>query len=404
MTKVLIIKPLIWLSLILKSHHICYITFFSIFLLNSDVYGAIKIVDYEIKESESSLKLFIKCSQKPTYKIFTLESPERIVIDIKDATWVGKQKNEQKNIINQVRHGIQKGVDHRMVLDLTQKTQIISSKISNNNLIIEIKKKQLKEPKSNHRNLEQKLIVNKPQPPTLIMKPEKNYHNKTTTKQVIVIDPGHGGDDPGTIGKHLKIQEKVITLRYARALKNSLELQNYHVILTRDRDSSLTLKERVKKAKSAGAHIFISLHADSHPDPSMSGASVYTLSELASDKESEILAMQENQNVALEDASFSSDNPELNNVLIDLLHRKTRNLSAEFAGHLINELQTEVNIVKNAHRFAAFKVLKGSDIPAVLIELGYLSNRQEEQMLNSDSYKYKVINGIIKAINKYFKR
>jgi N-acetylmuramoyl-L-alanine amidase len=221
-------------------------------------------------------------------------------------------------------------------------------------------------------------------------------------KPVIAIDPGHGGADPGAIGAS-GAYEKNITLAMARDLKAKLEIQGrYTVVLTRDRDQFLRLRERSAKARAAGADLFLSLHADALPNPAIQGLSVYTLSETASDSEAQLLAEKENKADLIAGIDLSHEAPEVANILIDLAQRETMNLSAVFAAGAVEELGRQIRLLSNTHRFAGFAVLKAPDVPSVLIELGYLSNAQEERLLRSQDYRTKLATGLARAIDRYF--
>jgi N-acetylmuramoyl-L-alanine amidase len=159
----------------------------------------------------------------------------------------------------------------------------------------------------------------------------------------------------------------------------------------------------VRKAKDAKADLFISLHADSHPDPSMSGMSIYTISDRASDEEAALLASQENKTDIIKGLNLTDESTEVTSALIDLARRSSKNSSVDFANILIHELEKDVKVLKNAHRFAGFRVLKGTDIPGILIELGYLSNPREEKLLCSKDYKDKILFSLSAALDTHFK-
>ncbi len=230
-------------------------------------------------------------------------------------------------------------------------------------------------------------------------------HLKEVTKTIIAIDAGHGGHDPGTIGYHGS-KEKIITLAYAYAIKNELEnTGRYKVILTRKNDTYIDLKKRVAISRQAKANMFLSIHADAHNNRIISGLSVYTLSEKASDKEAEALAWKENNAGVLNNVDVAGDTKDVTELLIDLVQRETKNLSADFAENIISEIQHETEVLhNNPHRFAGFRVLTAPDIPSALVELGYLSNKKEERMLLSEIHRKKLAEAIVRAIDKHFKQ
>ena len=223
-------------------------------------------------------------------------------------------------------------------------------------------------------------------------------------KRIIVVDPGHGGPDPGTIGIQ-GTYEKHVTLAMAKEIKSQLEQTGrYKVVLTRDRDIFLRLRDRVGFAREAQADLFLSIHADSIPDGGARGPSVYTLSEKASDREAAELAEKENKADVIVGLDLSHETPEVSNILIDLAQRETMNRSAHFAAGLIGEIRKETAVLRNTHRFAGFAVLKAPDVPSVLIELGFLSNPAEEKALASRAYRVRLAQAIARAADRFFTR
>jgi N-acetylmuramoyl-L-alanine amidase len=220
---------------------------------------------------------------------------------------------------------------------------------------------------------------------------------------VIVIDPGHGGVDPGAIGRTTGVYEKTIALNAARILRDRLEKTGrFRVHLTRDSDMFLRLQERVGIARAHNADLFISIHADANPILSVQGLSVYTLSNDASDREAEALAQRENKADLIAGVDLSEERPELINILLDLALRETMNLSARYANMLIDDLAGRTTLLRRSHRFAGFAVLKAPDVPSVLIELGHLSNAEDERLLQRRAHLEAIADGIVKATERFF--
>ncbi len=220
---------------------------------------------------------------------------------------------------------------------------------------------------------------------------------------VIVLDPGHGGRDPGAVGTS-GAYEKDIVLAAAHELKAMLEeAGRYHVVMTREGDWILRLADRVLFARAAGADLFISIHADSIDNPDVRGMGVYTLSEVASDKEAAALARRENRSDLIEGVDFVSIDydPVTTNILIDLAQRETKNASSAFAGILASELTRVTQLRRNAHRFAGFRVLKAPDIPSVLIEMGFMSNAAEERLMLDRAWRRTFLTGVVRAIDTF---
>ena len=223
-------------------------------------------------------------------------------------------------------------------------------------------------------------------------------------RRVIAIDPGHGGVDPGAIGRS-GVLEKDITLRTARILKRRLERSGrYRVVLTRNRDVFIRLRDRIAIARRHDADLFISLHADSIRRAGIRGLSVYTLSEKASDKEAAELADKENKADLIAGIDLSAETPEVTDILIDLAQRETMNESVRFAAVLVQEMRRVTKLLRKTHRFAGFAVLKAPDIPSVLVEMGFLSNRQDERALRQESYRARIADSVAQAIDHYFER
>lgn len=220
----------------------------------------------------------------------------------------------------------------------------------------------------------------------------------------VVIDPGHGGVDPGTIGV-TGTYEKHIALSMSRAIREALgKFGTYRVKLTRDRDIFIPLRERIKIAREAGADLFISVHADSIKKPNIRGASVYTLSDHASDKEAAALARKENKADVIGGMDLSGNDQMINSILIDMSQQRTLIDSERFATILVGKLKQRTKLLRNTHRFAGFAVLKAPDVPSVLLEVGFLSNVHDERALKTPAYRKKIAMGVAKAVKRYFQR
>jgi len=228
---------------------------------------------------------------------------------------------------------------------------------------------------------------------------------RPTGRPMIVLDPGHGGVDPGAIGVS-GTHEKEITLAMAREIRRQLEQTGrYRVAMTRDDDLFIRLRDRIALARQQSADLFMSIHADSmgSGNTATRGASIYTLSENASDNEAAALAARENRADIIAGVDLTRENRDVTSILIDLAQRETMNRSIVFARHLVSEMGREVLLLpQNPHRFAGFAVLRAPDTPSVLIEMGYLSNAQDELLLNRPHHRTKVAAGILRAIDAYF--
>lgn len=229
-------------------------------------------------------------------------------------------------------------------------------------------------------------------------KPKK----KRAGKAVIIIDPGHGGVDPGALGKR-GTAEKSVTLAFSRSLRDELVKSGQYVVhMTRDSDRFIRLRDRVRIARNKNADLFISVHADSLRRGQARGATIYTLSEKASDKEAAALAAQENRADLIAGVALEKESTAVKGILIDLAQRETKNHSVFFAKQMISRFRRVTQVRKRPHRQAGFAVLTAPDVPSILIELGFLSNLHDEKNLRSKKWRQKVAVATKKAIDRYF--
>lgn len=214
-------------------------------------------------------------------------------------------------------------------------------------------------------------------------------------RPIVVIDAGHGGHDPGATSVSGAITEKQLSLALARELRDKLvERGRLRVVMTRDDDRYLTLEERASVARRLGAGLFVSLHTDSAPNPLARGASVYSLSDIASDAEAARFAATENRGVA----ALGDGDGSVSSILADLAVRSEMAASADFAARLVGKSTGRFELRPNPHRFAAFHVLRHADTPAVLFEAGYISNTDDEALLRSPEHRTAIVLALAQAI------
>jgi N-acetylmuramoyl-L-alanine amidase len=224
------------------------------------------------------------------------------------------------------------------------------------------------------------------------------HEDRAGKRFTIVIDPGHGGIDGGAEGKNGTV-EKAVTLTFATELRDKLRAEGkYDVHMTRETDEFLRLDDRVRIARQHEADLFISIHADTINIKGIRGATVYTVSDKASDAEAQALADRENLSDQLAGIVIKEEDHQVADILIDLIRRETHSFSIRFARSLVGELSTTVGLINNPHRSAGFRVLKAPDVPSVLVELGYLSNVQDEEQLMSAEWRAKAASSICNAV------
>lgn len=223
-------------------------------------------------------------------------------------------------------------------------------------------------------------------------------------RPVVVLDAGHGGIDNGTVAA-TGITEKTIVLDFTLALRDRIEKAGkYRVVLTRSDDTFIPLADRVRMARAQSAALFVSIHADALPrgEGNAQGATIYTLSDRASDSEAERLADSENKADAIGGVNLTEEPTEVADILIDLAQRETRTFSNRFARQLIREMKPTVRMHKNPLKSAGFRVLKAPDVPSVLIELGYVSNKGDLQHLVSEAWRSRTVGAVAQAIDTFF--
>ena len=223
-------------------------------------------------------------------------------------------------------------------------------------------------------------------------------------RPVVVIDPGHGGDDNGTEAGGNDIMEKNLVLTFGLALRDRLEKSGkYRVVMTRTDDTFIALGDRVKVARKESAALFISIHADAlkRGEGDAQGATIYTLSEKATDSDAERLADAENKSDAIGGVNLADEPTEVADILIDLVQRETKTFSNRFARVLMGEMKTTVRMHKHPLKSAGFRVLKAPDVPSVLVELGYVSNKGDLEHLVSESWRNRTVGAMAQAIDAF---
>ena len=251
------------------------------------------------------------------------------------------------------------------------------------------------------------LAANGPAPPAPLAPPSAGLAERLTSiaappahlRKVIVIDAGHGGKDPGALGDH-DAHEKDVTLAAAKALKRRLERDgHYVVVLTRSRDVFVPLEDRVQIARRADADLFISLHADAGADPSVRGATVYTLSDKGSDR---VARKVISRNDWFINVDLPSHDKAVNQILLDLTQRATKNQSTAFADVLVNRVSGQTTMLQHSHRDAGYVVLLAPDVPAVLLEMGFITNPDDAETLRDPLQRDRLMSSVGDAIDDYF--
>lgn len=333
----------------------------------------------------------------PEFSLFTLGNPPRVVIDLPGTAWSGGELPPGAGLVRGIRVGLNRPGVTRVVLDLTRPVAVGRAEVvevgQGRALLIALS------PAPEHVFLRQvaSSASRGPRPAAAEARP-----SPPPRVPVVMLDPGHGGRDPGAIGRG-RTQEKHITLSAALELRRALERQGrVKVVMTRTRDVFVPLPERVRAAQRANADLFVSLHADALDDRSVRGASVYTLSERASDPLAERVARNENRADRFAGPDFAGVGPEAAQILISLVRRDALNGAARMARLTVSNLAQDVAMLPNSHRFAGFMVLKAPEVPSVLVEMGFISNQRDEALLRQPEHRRLVATALARAIDGWF--
>ena len=358
----------------------------------------LSLLDIRFGDRSGTTRVVLDLSGPTRYRVFALSQPHRIVVDMQPMTArVAASGRAGGGLVLGYRFARFSASVSRLVLDVAAPAQVERSFLLppdaglGYRLVIDLGKAGGAAPG-------RAAAAAATEPPTPLPRARPGPRRWRT----VAVDAGHGGADPGAIGAN-GVYEKDLTLPYARALKRALEaVPGYRVVLTRARDEYLPLRRRIAIAREAGADLFVSLHADSVKNPATRGASAYTLSETASDKEAAALAAKENRSDIIAGVDLNRQNDEVTSILIDLTQRETKNRSARYANLVLAEFRKSFRVLKRSHRFAGFAVLKAPDVPSVLVELGYLSNRDDVRYLSSASGRQTLVAALVRATRAYF--
>ena len=367
--------------------------------------ATVAVKDIRLGVTAERTRLVLDLGAKVDFDIFLLDRPRRVVVDLPSLAWPTDQPTVD-GLVQKIRFGQFTADKSRLVIDAKGPVRVAKSFLLPpssglpHRLVIDLVKtgnKEFADQVAKDRAAKRSAKKAAPAPTPFTPKPRK----QANTKPVIVLDAGHGGVDPGALGR--KAREKSVTLNFTRELAKQLrKTGKYKVYLTRNRDIYIPLRQRVNIARKHNADLFISIHADAIKRKNVRGMSIYTLSETASDKEAAALAKKENQSDIIAGIDFADQPPEVANILIDLAQRETKNLSVKFANLVVDNARGKTRLLDRTHRFAGFRVLKAPDVPSVLIELGFLTNRSDEKQLLSTAWRRKVAGALVNSVNGFF--
>ena len=380
------------------------------------------VLDARVGNHSDRTRFVVELSDPVKFRVFTLANPDRVVIDMPEVLWrlSGPPAPTGEGAVHSYRYGLfrpgnsrfvidlngpvtasdplvlppEDGYGYRLVLDFFPTTQAAFEKHAGWPADLRAREAAAAEMAS--------LPPETPDETPPSAAEQGASHKGVPAHKVIVIDPGHGGIDSGTIGV-TGMEEKNVVLDVGKRLAADLRARGYTVYMTRKTDVFIPLFDRDPFARRRHADLFISLHSDSNPDKSVHGASVYTLSEKGSDKEAARLAREENQSDVIAGVDLSGDNSSVASILIDLAQRDTMNKSSRFAQEVVQSLSRATDILSpEPHRSANFVVLRSPDVPGVLVELGYLSNPHDCHQMATSDWRNRAAGAIADAVDRQF--
>lgn len=381
--------------------------------------------DARIAGDDKQTRFIVDFDGKVPLRAFALADPYRVVIDLPQINFrlPAGAGTASRGLIKAYRYGLVMPGGSRMVLDLTGPAKIAKAEVLDPangqpaRMVIELDSVdrtafvQSLRPDSRPELRPGVGVIEAsataPQnadPVKLADTPKTEPVDKSDPRPLVVLDPGHGGIDNGTQSGG-GVAEKNLVLDFALGLRDRIETGGkYRVLLTRADDTFIPLGERVRIARNAGAALFVSIHADALPrrEGDAQGATIYTLSEKASDKEAQRLADAENKADAIAGVNLTEEPTDVADILIDLAQRETKTFSNRFARLLMTEMKGATRLHKNPLKSAGFRVLKAPDVPSVLLELGYVSNQGDLKQLMSEQWRTKTVTSVADAIDSFF--
>jgi N-acetylmuramoyl-L-alanine amidase len=360
-----------------------------------------------IAGDDARTRIVIDFDRKPEFQLHYTADPNRLIIDLPDTDFgFNKDDLAATGLFSEIRYGRMGEGASRIVMTLKRPAHAVLSEVQENGpgqgfrLVVDcevVKTEAFVE------------LLNKQQ----WMGSEKVAGGKTdrlSAKQdktpdngfVVAVDAGHGGIDAGAKGTVTEVEEKTITLEFATLLVERLNKeQGIRAFLVRDKDEFISLSERVVIARQRGAQLFISLHADTLRQKDIRGATVYTISDKASDALAAGLAERENLSDDIAGIQIEDESSEITDILLDLTRRETQAFSIRMAETVLESFEGQIGLINNPLRHAGFRVLQAPDVPSVLLELGFLSNPKDEALLTDEKWRKKVADLLAKSVGQY---
>jgi N-acetylmuramoyl-L-alanine amidase len=364
--------------------------------------------DARLAGDDKDTRLIVDLTRKLEVRAFTLSNPYRVVVDLPQTVFQlpAKAGETGRGLVKAYRYGLVMAGGSRIVVDVAKPVRVDRAVVLEPRegqparLVLDLS---VTDRETFMRNMIQQA---KAMPPPDPRRAEPAEAPSSDPRPLIVVDPGHGGPDTGAKVAGGEIMEKQVVLDFSIALRDQLEKGGkYRVALTRSDDTFIPLAERVKIARQRQAALFISIHADSLPkaEGDAQGATIYTLSERPSDSDAAKLAESENRSDVVAGIDMSREPGDVADILIDLAQRETKGYSLQFARTLAGEMKSAMRLHKKPLKSAGFVVLKAPDVPSVLVELGYMTNKQDLKLLTSEAWRAKAVQSIAQGVDAFFR-
>jgi N-acetylmuramoyl-L-alanine amidase len=354
---------------------------------------------------DARTRIVIDFDRAPPFSIHYIANPERVVIDLPATAFGFPAKDlEARGLFKDIRYGTMDEDSARIVLTATKPIRVALAKVQadesgkGQRLVLEAEITD----KAKFTDLVKAQSWSEPATPETTSAIAPVEKPAAGSDFIVAVDAGHGGIDTGAIGVDTKTQEKDVTLAFAKALADRLNREpGIKAFLTRSDDSFLSLSERVVIARQNHAGLFVSMHADTLKQKDIRGATVYTISDRASDKLAADLADRENLSDQIAGTATASEPPEVADILLDLTRRETQAFSISLAESVLASFKDQVGTINNPHRHAGFRVLQAPDVPSILLELGFLSNKEDEKLLLDGEWRNKMADLLTDAVKRY---
>ncbi len=361
--------------------------------------------DVRVGGDDKMTRFVVDLSQKIDVTAFALANPYRVVVDLPQIAFKlpPKAAEQSRGLIKAFRYGLIMQGGSRLVIDTKGPVRVEKAFVLDAvgeqpaRLVVDLSA-------TDRDSFTRTASLETRAPRSPAVKQNEAAKPSGDPRPLIVLDPGHGGIDNGAKAASGEL-EKDVVLQFAQTLRARLEAGGkYQVAMTRSDDTFIALSERVKFARAHSAALFISIHADAIPksEGQAEGATVYTLSENASDAEAARLAEAENKADVIAGVDLTAEPDDVANILVDLAQRETKTYSMQFARMAVGELKATARLHKNPMKAAGFKVLTAPDVPSVLVELGYISTKDDLKLLTSTAWQAKTASALAQAVDTYF--